>query len=157
MAIQAYTCIVIPDFEANEYQTLAAGIHWAEWEEIVERLGFSERRQELLPGLYLGLQALKRAGCETAYLDGSFATGKATPGDFDVCYELRGMKRDLLDSVLKDFSNLRASQKAKFGGEFFPANALATPSGTRFLDFFQINKYSQEAKGIIAIDLRRLP
>jgi hypothetical protein len=146
----------MPAFEANEHQTLPAGIHWASWEEIVDQLGFSERRQELLSGLYLGLQALKVAGCETAYLDGSFATGKLNPGDFDVCYELVGMNPALLDSTLQDFSNFRAKQKEKFGGEFFPATAMATPTGIRFLEFFQRNKHTQKAKGIIAIDLRRL-
>jgi hypothetical protein len=155
-SIQAYTCIVIPDFETDEYLTLPPGIHWATWEEIAEGLGFSERRQELLSGLYLGLQALKVAGCETAYLDGSFATGKAQPGDFDVCYELEGIDPQKLDSTLKDFSNFRAKQKEKYGGEFFPAKALATPTGIRFLEFFQRNKHTQEAKGILAIDLRRL-
>jgi hypothetical protein len=148
---------VIPAFETNEYLTLPPGIHWANWEEVVEHLGFSERRQELLSGLYLGLQTLKVAGCITAYLDGSFATGKAQPGDFDVCYELAGIDPDRLDSTLKDFSNFRAKQKEKFGGEFFPANAMATPTGIRFLEFFQRNKHTQASKGMIAIDLRRLP
>jgi hypothetical protein len=147
---------MIPPFESNSWQTLPAGIYWASWEEITEGFGFSERRQELLSGLYLGLKALKIAGCETAYIDGSFVTGKLIPGDFDVCYELNGMQRDLMDDVLKDFSNARAKQKEKFGGEFFPANSPAMASGMRFLEFFQINKHTQEAKGIIAIDLRSL-
>jgi hypothetical protein len=154
--MQEYTCIVIPAFETNAYLSLPAGIHWASWEEVVEHLGFSERRQELLSGLYLGLQALKVAGCTKAYLDGSFATGKAQPGDFDVCYELSGIDPQKLDGTFKDFSHFRAKQKEKFGGEFFPANALATPTGLRFLEFFQRNKHTQEPKGIIALDLRRL-
>jgi hypothetical protein len=156
-SIQVYTCIVVPAFKSDEQLTLPPGIHWASWEEIVEALGFSDRRQELLSGLYLGFHALKVAGCETAYLDGSFATGKVQPGDFDVCYELVGVDPQKLDSTLKDFSDFRAKQKEKFGGEFFPAKAMATPTGVRFLDFFQRNKHTQEPKGIIAIDLRRLP
>lgn len=140
----------------NEWQTLPPGIHGADWEEIVQVLGFSERRQELLSGLYLGLRALKAAGCQVAYIDGSFTTGKPVPGDFDVCYELTGMKRELMDEVLLDFSNFRQRQKEKFGGEFFPAAAKATPSGTHYLEFFQRNKHSQQPKGIIAINLAEL-
>ena len=59
----------------------------------------------------------------------------------------------LADPVLLDFRNGRAAQKARFGGEFFIAHRAATPSGTRFLNFFQRDKSTGEAKGIIAIDL----
>ena len=105
---------MIPPFDPQT-NALPEGIHLAEWNEVVEQLGFSERRKQLLGGLLLGLQALKTASCERAYIDGSFATNKIFPGDFDVCYELGGMSSDLLDPVLKDFSNARAAQKAKFG------------------------------------------
>ena len=57
---------------------------------------------------------------------------------------------------LLDFRHPRAAQKAKFGGEMFVANPSATPDGTRFLDFFQIDKNTGDAKGIVAIDLGAL-
>ena len=44
----------------------------------------------------------------------------------------------------------------KFGGEMFVANSSATPDGTRFLDIFQIDKNTGDAKGIVAIDLGSL-
>jgi len=43
-----------------------------------------------------------------------------------------------------------------FCGEMFVANSSATPDGTRFLDFFQIDKNTGDAKGIVAIDLGAL-
>jgi len=48
------------------------------------------------------------------------------------------------------------AQKAKFGGEMFVANSSAAHDGTRFLDFFQIDKNTGDAKGIVAIDLGAL-
>ena len=101
----------------------------------------------------LGLQALKNAGCEITYIDGSFTTNKDEPKDFDVCWEVAGVKGKLLDPVLLTFVNGRAAQKAKYFGEFFPAESQALPAGLRYLDFFQINKFGQ-AKGIIKLDLR---
>jgi hypothetical protein len=38
----------------------------------------------------------------------------------------------------------------------FVANSAATPDGTRFLDFFQIDKHTGLAKGIVALDLGAL-
>ena len=86
-------------------------------------------------------------------MDGSFVTDKAVPGDFDACWEAVGVDPDLLDSELLDFSNGRAAQKQRYGGELFPANTVAVPPNTRYLEFFQTNRHSGEAKGIVAIDL----
>jgi hypothetical protein len=95
--------------------------------------------------------------CRRAYLDGSFVTARDEPGDFDACWEIAGVDADLLDPVLLDFSNARAAQKERFGGELFPAEAVAVPDGTRFLDYFQRDKLTGDAKGIIAVDLKDMP
>lgn len=94
------------------------------------------------------------AGCTTIYLDGSFITMKRRPGDFDACWDTSGVDLHLLDPVLLDFSNARAAQKSRYGGDFFPAQATELSAGLTFLEFFQIDKDSGDAKGIIAIDLR---
>lgn len=60
------------------------------------------------------------------------------------------------EAVLFDFSNRRAAQKRRFGGEFFPAQGAVDTVGTVFLEFFQYDKDTGERKGIIAIDLRSL-
>lgn len=91
----------------DERGLLSQGIFEAEWEEIQHHLGFSERRELLLDGLYQGLLALKQAGWQRAYIDGSFVSVKASPGDFDVCWESNGVDPDLLDPVLLTFSNQR--------------------------------------------------
>ena len=129
---------------------LPPGIHDASWSDVVDRYGASPRRQFLLAGLAAGLAALQRAGCRRVYLDGSFVTAKENPGDFDACWESVGVNGRLLDPVLLTFANGRAAQKARFGGEFFIAESVADPHGTRFLEFFQHTR-DGTPKGIVAL------
>ncbi len=140
----------------NAAGNLPPGIHWATWSELVDRFGASPRRVQLLDGLKRALQSLEDAGCQTVYVDGSFVTAKEVPGDFDACWDPLEVDGGRLDPVLLDFSNRRAAQKAKYGGELFPSLAFADPAGNTFLEFFQIDKSTGEAKGIIAIDLKKV-
>lgn len=136
---------------------LPPGIHQARWDEIVTRYAINHRRRELLDGLVDALRSLKSAGCRVAYLDGSFVTAKELPGDFDACWEISGVDAGRLDRELLDFSDRRAAQKARYGGELFPAETAAEPAGTTFLDYFQRDRDTGQPKGIIAIDLGALP
>ena len=114
----------------------------------------------LLAGLKQALDMLREAGCQRVYIDGSFVTAKEAPGDFDACWELAGIDFDLLERLeptLLDWRERRAAQKARFGGELFIADAAADPWGTPFLDFFQQDRETGAAKGIVALDLRDLP
>ena len=77
-------------------------------------------------------------------------TAKENPGDFDACWESVGVDGRLLDPVLLTFANGRAAQKARFGGEFFIAESVADPHGTRFLEFFQHTR-DGTPKGIVAL------
>jgi hypothetical protein len=147
--------VSIPPF--GEGGNLPHGIHDASWEEIVTRFGGTAWRRELLAGLREALEILRDADCRRAYINGSFVTAKEEPGDFDVCWEIAGVDAGLLDPVLLDFSNVRAAQKERFRGEFFPAEAVAAPDGTRYLDYFQRDKLTGERKGIVALDLEDLP
>ena len=109
---------MLPEF--NRDGRLPAGIHWATWQEIQSRFGFSSRRQQLLGGLGLALAALNRAGCSRVYIDGSFVTIKREPGDYDACWDVDGVNVEALDSVFLDFSKGRAAQKRKYFGESSP-------------------------------------
>jgi hypothetical protein len=100
-------------------------------------------------------RALKAAGCTLVYLDGSFVTSKPEPGDFDACWGIDGVDADNLDPVFLDFSRSRSRQKRRFLGEFFPAELPEGATGKTFLQFFQTDKETGDAKGIPAIDLRR--
>jgi len=100
------------------------------------------------------LQALRAAGCERAYVDGSFVTAKLVPADYDGCYDLTGVDPQRLHPALGEFSDLRAAQKAEFLGELFPASWVADRQGRPYLEFFQQDR-DGNPKGIIAIDLIR--
>jgi len=63
----------------------------------------------------------------------------------------------LLDPVFLDFDKSRANQKLKFGGEFFPATTKADEMGRTYLEFFQIEKFTNQSKGIVQIDLSNDP
>ena len=145
---------MLPLFQPNGY--LPPGIHEATWLQTAERLGTNPHRRTLLQGLLRALQNLQQSGCQRIYLDGSFATSKELPGDFDVAWETTDVNPRLLNPTLLDFSNRRQAQKLAFGGELFPADWEADEQGRTFLEFFQTDQQAVP-KGIIAIDLRTLP
>ena len=143
---------MLPEF--NRDGRLPPGIHWATWQEVQARFGFSSRRQQLLGGLRVALEDLNRAGCSTVYIDGSFVTAKHEPGDYDACWDIGGVDMEALDSVFLDFSRRRAAQKRKYFGEFFPAQMPAGASGRVFLEFFQTDKETGRSKGIVGLNLQ---
>lgn len=150
---------MIPPFDAAS-GNLPPGVHPAAWDEVTSRYGYTPHRLTLLAGLKAALDTLRQADCQRVYLGGSFVTDKTMPNDFDACWDMDGVNFDLLDqldSVLLDWSNRRAAQKTKFGGELFIADTAADPWGTSYLDFFQHDRATGEPKGIVAIDLRSLP
>ena len=95
------------------------------------------------------------AGCKAIFLDGSFVTAKEQPGDFDACWDMDGVDANEVDPVFFDFDDGRAAQKARFGGEFFPAKLPEGWSGKTFLEFFQSDRDTGSPKGIVGIDLGR--
>jgi hypothetical protein len=135
---------------------LPPGVHYASWDELEDRFGYSAWRKHLISGLRRAAKALAEAGCKTLYVDGSFVTDKEFPGDFDGCWQEEGVDPDQLDPILLTFGAKQAAQKAKYGGELFPASSPAEiwPPFRVFLDFFQEDRDGR-AKGVIAIDLTR--
>jgi len=145
---------VIPPFDPVTGR-LPPGEHEAPWEEVVERFGWNEHRRGLLDGLADGLSSLAEAGCNRAWLNGSFVTDKELPADFDVCWDPAGVDLDRLDPVLLDMSYGRAAQKQRFRGEFLP-NVTEAASGLAFADFFQ-NDRETGRKGIVVLRLEGQP
>ena len=129
------------------WPVLPPGIHDATLAEIEVRFATTPHRRALFKGFARMVAALKRAGCATVYLDGSFVTGKPHPLDFDGCWELAGVDPTKLDPVLMRFENKREAQKLKFLGEMFIAEWPG--SGVTFLDLFQREKFSGRRKGIL--------
>jgi hypothetical protein len=145
---------MVPACEADG--NLPPGIHVAEWDDFAHRYGNTPHRRRLLSGLELALNVLRQAGCTRVYVDGSFVTEKDVPNDYDAAWDPAGVDVAILlaaEPVFGQFDNLRAAQKAKFLGEFFPSSLTEGTVGRTFLEFFQIDKNSGNAKGIIALDL----
>lgn len=144
---------MLPPF--NDEGNLPLGIHNATWEELEERFGTNSHRETLLRGMKKALLALKAAGCQRVYIDGSFVTDKSDPHDYDACWEMDGVDPDLLDPFLLEFDNT-LFQKAKYRGELFPVDSRDTEAKWSFLVHFQTDKETNHPKGIVALDLGRL-
>ena len=69
----------------------------------------------------------------------------------------RGCRSNVIGSSFFKFSNGRAAQKAKYGGEFFPSTTKADKHGRTFVEFFQVEKFTGLQKGILIIDLTNDP
>lgn len=142
---------MIPPFD--ERGNLPPGIHRGSWSELEGRLGGSPWRNALLLGLRDAIESLRQAGCNTAYLNGSFASAKPAPADFDACWEPAGVDFDALDPILLDFSEGCRAQKERFRGELFPADMVVGSAAICTLDFFQRERDSDIVKGIVEISL----
>ncbi|PEK99506.1 hypothetical protein [Bacillus sp. AFS017336] len=143
----------IPDFMPNG--KLPPGIHNTSWEEFKNRYELNYKRKMQLKGLEKAIEEFYKAGCTCIYVDGSFVTKRSNPGDFDALYDLDEVNIESINPLLLDSSlNGRDVQKKYYEGEFFPMNAKAHPNGTKFLDYFQKDKRTDEPKGIVKINLR---
>jgi len=149
---QQYSCVMVPKFVdiGGPWKVLPPGVHNATLKEVEARFATSDYRKRLYSGFINGVKSLRKAGCRKIFLDGSFITEKPMPADFDVCWDPIGVNPTKLDPVLLDFNDRRKKQKECFYGEFFPANLLADGKNF-FFDFFQIDRHTGNAKGIVCI------
>lgn len=136
---------------------LPPGVHPAVWADIETLFAGTPWRAVLLAGLRRAAASLATAGCGALWLDGSYVTDREPPRDFDGCWDPEGVDPYALDPVLLDFTHGRAAQKAKYGGELFPALASADALGRTFLKFFQTDKETGLTKGIVLVDPRSTP
>ena len=157
MSTQQYSCVMIPDFVdvGGPWKVLPPGVHNATLEEVAARFATSGHRKRLFFGFRNGVEALRKAGCRKIFLDGSFVTAKPIPADFDVCWDPMGVDTAKLEPVFLDFSDGRKKQKELFHGEFFPVSFIANGKNF-FFDFFQIDKYTGNAKGIICVSFAKV-
>ena len=141
----------------SPWPLLPPGIHVTDLATVEQRFASSIWRRKLFNGLLEACGLLSRAGCQRLYLNGSFITEKPIPNDYDACWDPNGVNYQLMDPLFFDFSNNRAAQKAKFGGEFFPATSTVAGVNITFLDFFQFDTNSRKQKGIVGVDLANDP
>ncbi len=149
---QLYSCVdMIPDFNADG--NLPLGLHSCTWEEFVGRFGQTAHRQQLLAGLRMVLDHLKTQACKRVFINGSFITTKETPKDYDMCWDVTGVIRNGFDPILLQLAPPRLAMKIKYKGDIFPAHLSEGASGRRFLEFFQTDRATGNAKGIIVLEL----
>lgn len=137
----------------SAWTVLPPGTHSATLQEVAAAFATNVWRRALFDGLLLASSKLRLAGCPTIYLDGSYVTGKPRPSDFDACWDPTGVDPAKLDPVFLRFDNGRAAQKAAFQGEFFPSSMMCADVGQTFVDFFQLDRFTGQQKGIVSIAL----
>jgi len=143
---------MIPDFNSNG--GLPPGEHAATLSDVEHRYSTNPTRTAQFTGLKRAALALAAAGCPTLWLNGSYITDKAEPGDYDATFDaepIDWITLGLAEPELLDFDAPRSTQKRTYGGELIPTLA----AGVDFVDFFQTNR-NGERKGIIRIDLTEL-
>lgn len=133
---------------------LPPGIHNCTWTKFLKLFGTNPHRLALISGLKKGVFALRLAGCQRIFVDGSFVTAKTVPGDYDACWDAVNVDIKRLDPVIIDFSPGRVAMKTKYLGDWFPAQFKEGDSGLTFLDFFQRDKMTDKPKGIVMLETR---
>ncbi|HEV2747047.1 MAG TPA: hypothetical protein VGW34_07080 [Allosphingosinicella sp.] len=136
---------------------LPLGAHALEWDQFCALCFFNLWRRRLGAGLYRALNNLRCAGCRTAIVDGSFVTAKPDPGDYDLAFDPTGVNAALIDPVLRRHGDGRRAMKAKYLGDIVPWGWTACAvTGLIYRDFFQRDR-SGDPKGVILLNLERLP
>ncbi|MHB8593386.1 MAG: DUF6932 family protein [Acidimicrobiales bacterium] len=139
---------MLPSFDPTTGR-LPDGEYEIEWQELVERFGWSTRLRQLLDGLAEAIELLVAAGCRRLWVNGSFVTAKEEPADFDACWDPSGVDLDALDPIFMEFGQGRTAQKRRFGGELLP-NVTEAESGLSFSEFFR-NERDAGRKGIVVL------
>ena len=142
---------MIPAF--NEKGQLPPGVHKVSWEEFVARFAVTKHRRGLVDGMKTLITHLKTVQCRNLYVDGSFVTVKVVPNDYDACWEMQGVKIELIDPVLLAFDDDgKRKMQEKYLGDIRPDICSPTETDGTYLEFFQIGR-DREAKGIVQLSL----
>ena len=110
---------MIPTFIdiGGPWKVLPPGEHDACLYEVKKCFAINDCRIKLYAGIKRGCEVLKFAGCSIVFLDGSYITNKSTPGDFDLCWDPKGVNPVKLDPVLLDFSDNRKKRSEEHTSE----------------------------------------
>ena len=136
---------------------LPEGIHDASLEEVGQRFGQfqqSERRVRLQAALRAFAEAATRSGLVAALIvDGSFATGKAEPGDVDLIVVLR-TPVDFSEDLRPDQYNVVSAKrvKARHGFDVF-VTWQSSASFQPLVEGFSRVRDSESRKGMVRVVL----
>ncbi|MDE0094631.1 MAG: hypothetical protein OXO49_09055 [Gammaproteobacteria bacterium] len=138
------------------WKVLPEGIHSATLEETRDRFAINDVRRTLFGGFLEAVVKLADAQCAIIFLNGSYVTENPYPNDYDVCWNPNGVNHTRLDPIFWE-PRLRAQQKIRFLGEFFPSTTIVNETRQTFVDFFQNEKTTGKKKGILTINLKTDP
>ena len=150
---------MIPDLVEltdGPWKVLPEGIHSATLEETRDRFAINDVRRTLFGGFLEAVVKLADAQCAIIFLNGSYVTENPYPNDYDVCWNPNGVDHTRLDPIFLE-RRLRAQQKIRFLGEFFPSTTIVKGTRQTFVDFFQREKTTGKNKGIVKINLETDP
>lgn len=147
---QRISCLSVPPLVGGK---LPPGEHPVSWPDLVAIFGQrSVKRKLVAEGLRKFALALRAAGGRWLFVDGSFATSRERPGDWDGCFLSTGLDWQAVDPRLNDIKTHRDAIKADYKCDVFPAEETNGFLGPPFRDFFQQDR-AGNPKGILVLDL----
>lgn len=138
--------------------TLPAGVHVSTWGEFIKRFSHNPQRRKLMKGLRRAITILRKAGCTTIFIGGSYVTDEEMPFDIDVVWKSEEVRWRYLEWIAPVFFEMTPGnpwQKAIFSGEFFPSEGVETETGRIFFEFFQYGR-DKRRRGIVQLDIMRI-
>jgi hypothetical protein len=136
-------------------KVLPEGEHEVTWDELRARFGQGSRRQKILGKIREAGMMLRDAGALVLYIDGSFATDKPVPDDWDGLFPTENLNWTKADPLLMDIRKNREIIAEKYMADLFPASWYEGNSGEPFLSFFQRDK-KDRPKGLLVLKLETL-
>jgi hypothetical protein len=137
-------------------KVLPEGEHEATWDELCSRFGQGSRRRTLLGKIREVGAMLREAGISVLYIDGSFATDKPIPGDWDGLFPTAGLDWEKVDPLFRQVDLHRDEIAKKYMADLFPVDFSEKTSGKPFREFFQRDKQDRP-KGLLVLKLETLP
>lgn len=123
------------------------------WSDLVAGFGQgSVKRKLATEGLRRFALMLRAAGGKWLFVNGSFASGRERPSDWDGCFLSAEIDWQVADPRLRDIQANRDSLKADFRCDVFAAETINRETGKPFRDFFQQER-TGKPKGILVLDL----
>lgn len=141
----------IPAFREDGY--LPTGLHEASKEEVIARFGQSTPRREYLMGrLRHWLELARAVGARRFFINGSFVTDKAEPGDVDAVVWLPDDFRAQVEVGNPEAIELQTMLRTREPKELFPAHSQEMWEG--WVGFFnQTREADGRRKGVVEVRL----
>jgi hypothetical protein len=141
----------VPAFREDGY--LPEGLHRASEGEVIAHFGVSTPRRVYLVGrLRRWLELAREVGARRFFIDGSFVTEKAEPGDVDAVVWLPDSFREQVSAGRPEAIELQAMVSAREPRELFAAYSVEMWDG--WLEFFsRTREPDARRKGVVEIAL----